>query len=401
VVDQTAAEFWKHIIDAMWKFQQGEGDASEEVRRYVVEQMSQKYYSVPEKTLSADLDKNFGLVSDIAEGGCLHEAGLPLKEVNVQTWKGPMRMDLAVTYRCNLNCSKCYLPLNWEKNTRELTKEEWIKIYKILWEIGVYHVTFTGGEPLLRNDIVDLVSEAEEFVTGLITNGVLLERYAEDLKRASLDYCQVTLESSKKDIHEKMTATPNSFEKTIAGIKKALSLNLQVVTNTTLTKINAGDFIELLGVGKSLGLKHMACNSLICSGKGTNCRKENGLTIPELKELLKEACEKAEKLGIELQWYSPTCYQELNPIDFGFGVKQCSAACYNMTVQPNGTILPCQSWPETVGNILADDWEIIWNSPICRKLRGHQLAPGKCLDCEFVLTCGGGCPLETPKGGIQ
>jgi len=112
--------------------------------------------------------------------------------------------------------------------------------------------------------------------------------------------------------------------------------------------------------------------------------------------MLAAACESAEKLGMTLQWYSPTCYHEgVNPLDLGLGVKTCSAAAHNMTVQPDGTVLPCQSWPESVGDILKDDWASIWKHPTCVKLRKHLFAPGECKACEYETLCGGGCPLDT------
>ncbi len=399
VIDKTAAVFWRHIIDGMWKFQRGEGDESKEVKDYVVTEIAKQYPRIPSAKIISDLDRNFGTVMGIADSGCPVEAGLGIKEINVNEWAAPMRMDIALTYNCNLTCGKCYVEQDLKKGMKELSKEEWVRIYKILWRIGVYHITFTGGEPLLRPDIVELISEAEEFVTGLITNGTLLEKYAEDLKNASLDYCQVTLESFKSETHDKMTSTPGSFAKTLSGIKKALSLDMQVITNTTLTRINIGDFLDLLEFGKRLGLRHMACNSLICSGLGIRCKQEDGLTTGEIKDFLGKACKKAKESGIELQWYSPTCYKELNPMELGFGVKQCSACSYNMTIQPDGTVLPCQSWPKTVGNILSDDWKAIWNNPVCRKLRNHGHAPEKCETCEFKVTCGGGCPLEKEGAG--
>jgi radical SAM protein with 4Fe4S-binding SPASM domain len=66
-----------------------------------------------------------------------------------------------------------------------------------------------------------------------------------------------------------------------------------------------------------------------------------------------------------------------------------------MTVQPDGTVLPCQSWPEPVGNIMKDDWASIWKHPTCVKLRAHLFAPGECKACEYETLCGGGCPLDT------
>jgi radical SAM protein with 4Fe4S-binding SPASM domain len=140
----------------------------------------------------------------------------------------------------------------------------------------------------------------------------------------------------------------------------------------------------------------MSCNTLICSGKGIEARAEKGLSTEELKGVLKEACGLAEELGVNLQWYSPTCYNHLNPIQLGLGAKSCSAASYNMLIQPDGSVLPCQSWPEGVGNILQDAWEDIWSHPTCAKLREHGFAKEReeCIVCLYNDVCGGGCPLE-------
>jgi radical SAM protein with 4Fe4S-binding SPASM domain len=398
VLDQVAAEFIAHIIEAMWEYQSGEGDNSQQVADYVVDKMYQKYHrrlsfkSPSKERIRTDLDRIFGTIMDIAEGSCPVEIGLQMKEIKSTKWIAPARMDLALTYRCQLNCGKCYT--GGSQEMEELSTEDWIKIYEILWKMGVPQVVFTGGEPTLRDDLIKLVSEADEFVTGLVTNGVKLAELAEPLRDVSIDYIQVTIESSDPAIHNKMVGNGNAFEKTVAGIKKALSLDMEVVTNTTLTTKNASTFLDLIRWGKEIGLKHMACNTIICSGRGIKYKAEEGLSNEALKELLTDALELAGDLGIELQWYSPTCYLELNPIELGFGMKGCTAAAHNMTVQPDGTVIPCQSWPETVGNILTDDWKNIWNHPICKKLRKHEYLAHKCKDCEYLPTCGGSCPLE-------
>ncbi len=83
----------------------------------------------------------------------------------------PYRMDLALTYRCNNNCSHCYNAR--ERNSPELNTERWKQIIDKLWDIGIPHLVFTGGEPTLRDDLAELVRYAEQrgFVTGLNTNG--------------------------------------------------------------------------------------------------------------------------------------------------------------------------------------------------------------------------------------
>lgn len=402
ILDKTAAEFVSLLVKAMWKFQSGEGDESPSVIQYVIDEMYKIHGNrkVTRERIKSDLDRIFGTLMAVAAGECPAKITMGSKKINYGDWIAPARMDLAVTYRCNLKCDKCYA--GDKQNFKELTTEEWTKIYKILWQIGIPQVVFTGGEPTLRPDIVELVSEAEEFVTGLITNGTNLVALAKPLKNASLDYVQITIESHLKDIHENMTCTPGSFDLTIKGIKAALDAGIQVVTNTTLTEANASSFTDTMIFLSDLGVKNIACNTLICSGKGTACREKNGINDERLAEILDQAQITANTLGINLQWYSPTCYNlGVNPINLGFGIKACSAAAHNMTIQSDGTVLPCQSWPESVGNILEDDWQSIWENDICLNLRDNEMKPEECLGCKFENTCSGGCPLDqSPRKNV-
>ena len=409
VLDRTAAEFVALLIEGMWLHQQGDGDESQAVIDYVVGKMAEKHSrgfvpwrrKVSRERILADLNKLYGTLMCVANGTCPVEAGLDAKALKHGQWVAPARMDLAVTYRCNLECPKCYV--GDRKVDRELSFSEWVKVLEILWKTGIPQVVFTGGEPTLRDDIVELVSQADEFVTGLVTNGTRLFELAQALKDASLDYAQVTVESFDAKIHDQITCTEGSHAKTLAGIRKALSIGMQIVTNTTLTKSNAASFTETIRWLHGLGIKNVACNTLICSGHGVEHKKENGLDDKALKDVLTAGCKTATELGMAFQWYSPTCYHEgTNPIELGLGIKTCSAAAHNMTIQPDGTVLPCQSWPDTVGNILKDDWASIWRHPTCVKLRKHLFMSEECRDCEYEASCGGGCPLdESPRTKSQ
>jgi len=254
----------------------------------------------------------------LATGGCPAEMGLGSKAIDYDNWTAPARMDLAVTYRCNLRCGKCYLPD--APPVDELGLDQWLRIYEILWKLGIPQVVFTGGEPTVREDIVRLVAEAEEFATGLVTNGTRLAELAEPLRGASLDYVQVTIESADPDVHDKMTDTPGSHAQTVAGIKKAVEVGLQVVTNTTLTKANGPDFAQTFAwLHDELGIRHIACNTLICSGKGVKYREENSVPDEQLETVLKEACALAAAMSVDFQWYSPTCYNAgVDPLALGF-----------------------------------------------------------------------------------
>jgi radical SAM protein with 4Fe4S-binding SPASM domain len=104
-----------------------------------------------------------------------------------------------------------------------------------------------------------------------------------------------------------------------------------------------------------------------------------------------------------LIWYTPTQYCHFDPLQLDLGVKGCTAALYNMCVEPDGAVLPCQSYYHSLGNLLHDSWDSIWNHDLAVSLRERQNLPAKCGDCALMAECGGGCPLqfegaESPTG---
>jgi radical SAM protein with 4Fe4S-binding SPASM domain len=268
-------------------------------------------------------------------------------------------------------------------------------------EIGVFILTFTGGEPTLREDLPDLLIYAQNkgAVTGLVTNGRRLKdkSYVDKLEKAGLDFVQVTLESHKAQIHDLMTASKGSFKETVAGIANAVLSKIYVTTNTTLSKYNAAEFLETIDFIKKLGVDGFGCNSLIYSGKASEISEEFALPTETLNKLLPKIRDKANQLGLKFLWYTPTQYCRFDPVKLGLGVKSCSAANINMCIAPNGDVYPCQSYFESLGNILKDDWAKIWNNPLSVKIRNREYVEPKCKDCPQLQICGGGCPLELEK----
>lgn len=343
------------------------------------------------------------LMQDIIDGRSgaeeLCESGIDLVTPFSKIPTAPYRMDIALTYGCNNNCAHCYNEPGRAKNA--LTFEQWKKVLDKLDEAAIPHVVFTGGEPTIVPYLPDLVRYADQLgiVSGLNTNGRLLhdESLAENLKAASLDHVQVTLESIDPDIHDAMVGVKGAWEETVAGIRMAVKHDIHINTNTTLLQSNASveginklsDFLAELGV-KTFGL-----NALICSGKG----KDVGTAVKaeELPLLLEAAKSSAKRNGQRLLWYTPTPYCVFDPAAADVGYKSCSAAKYSMCIEPDGSVLPCQSWYEPVGNILNDPWETIWNAPICRRLRSKEYMPQSCSGCDRFDLCTCGCPLETDK----
>jgi radical SAM protein with 4Fe4S-binding SPASM domain len=311
-------------------------------------------------------------------------------------YSAPLRMDLALTFKCSNNCIHCYA--GGPHETAELNTSQWKEVIDRLSQIGIFILTFTGGEPTLREDLPELLQYAQNkgMVTGLITNGRKLKdkEYVKTLEKAGLDFVQVTLESHQPKIHDLMTAAEGSWKETVAGIKNAAQSQIYVTTNTTLSKYNAADFLRTIDYIKELGVAAFGCNSLIYSGNANAVSQEFALPVEALEELLPKIRDKAQQLNLKFLWYTPTQYCRFDPVQLGLGVKSCTAAMINMCVGPNGDVYPCQSYFESLGNILVGPWEKIWNHPLAVKIRNREYVEPKCKDCPQLQVCGGGCPLE-------
>jgi radical SAM protein with 4Fe4S-binding SPASM domain len=167
------------------------------------------------------------------------------------------------------------------------------------------------------------------------------------------------------------------------------------MTNTTLLSDNAPQLREALNFLADLGVPTVGCNALIHTGLGS--RVGTGLPERSLAPLLEIAKERTEAHGQKLIWYTPTQYCHFDPVEGQLGVKGCTAARYNMAVEPDGSVLPCQSYYEPLGNLLHDEWDSIWNHELSIRLREKTYVAEGCRTCVFLQECGGGCPLSPPQ----
>jgi len=354
-------------------------------------------YSVSKRQADSDLSLFLYQFDELLrpDGACpVHELELESLMPFSARPTAPYRMDLAVTYRCNNDCAHCYNAR--ERNFPELSTEQWFKILDQLWELGVPHIVFTGGEATLRNDLPELIAHAEANgqITGLNTNARRLsdERYVQKLVDAGLDHVQVTVESCNEQIHDEMMRARGAFKQTIAGLKIALNNKLYVMTNTTMLRTNVHTISNTLDFLADIGVPTIGLNALIYSGHGLTVG--TGLHQSELQPILDIATRKTAERGQRLIWYTPTQYCEFDPTANNLGVKGCTAALYSMCIESNGNVLPCQSYYHPLGNMLTDSWDSIWNHKLSIQLRERQNLPAKCETCSLVAECGGGCPLN-------
>jgi radical SAM protein with 4Fe4S-binding SPASM domain len=334
--------------------------------------------------------------------------GCPICELDLETSapfsatpSAPYRMDLALTYRCNNDCQHCYNARS--RRYPEISVAEWQRVIDKIWDLGIPHVVFTGGEPTLFNGLAQLVAYAEEkgLITGLNTNGRKLAdpAYLASLVDAGLDHVQITLESHDPKIHDHMVAAQGAWEETVAGIKNVLSSPLYMMTNTTLLTHNAPTISATLQFLAELGVPTVGLNALIYSGKGAQV--DSGLNEADLLPLLERARQITQGYGQRLIWYTPTQYCHFNPMLLDLGVKGCTAALYNMCIEPNGDVIPCQSYYHALGNLLETSWKEIWEHPVALDLRQRKHIPSGCQTCDYLAECGGGCPLARDHQTVQ
>lgn len=291
----------------------------------------------------------------------------------------PHRMDLMIStmvkdnaWHCNQKCLHCYAANQPLSAVPEMDTDQWLAVIEKCRSIGIPQLTFTGGEPTLRQDLVKLVQAAQWFVTRLNTNGrMLTSALCKDLRAASLDAVQITFYSADETVHNELVGV-DGYTDTVNGIKNALAAGLNVSLNTPLCSLNK-DYRATVEFAYDLGIRYLTCSGLIPAGNAAeSASKSVRLTPEELTEVLRPAMDFALSHGMEVNFTSPGWLDEDTLTGLGFTqIPSCGACLSNMAVAPDGTVLPCQSWltGHGLGHILRTPWNRIWRSPECCAIR--------------------------------
>lgn len=363
---------------------QGQEISDEELEKVVeitIKKLKKIYFYPKPETIKKDLWEMVGLFTAIANK---EETSVDAGQISIGDFskfmRGPHRMDLMISsmvtkngnWHCNQKCLHCYAGHQEYATTKELSTDDWKKIIDICKENCIPQLTFTGGEPTLRKDLVELVEYSKWFVTRLNTNGVLLtEKLCKDLYKASLDSVQVTLYSSNPKKHNQLVGADN-FDQTVQGIKNAVKAGLNVSINTPICTINK-DYVSTLKFAKELGVTYASSSGLIVTG---NAKKKSSVSTQlsniEITSILEKACKFAEKEEMELSFTSPGWISEKDLRTLKLDIPSCGACLSNMAISPDGNVMPCQSWlgkDASLGNILETKWSKIWKSKKCSKIR--------------------------------
>ncbi len=333
----------------------------------------------------------------------------------------PVLAELAVTYRCNNRCRFCYAGCSAGTGCRrpgaaegeipgptgrseveDLPARDLERILRIFKEEAkVPFFSFTGGEPLLREDLPRLVRYAARIGlrTNLVTNGTLATpSLARDLHRAGLRTAQVSLEAPETELHDDLCGAAGAWDRSVAGIRALREAGIAVQTNTTATRANLDALERMPALAASLGVRRMSLNLFIPTSRSPEA-EALFVSYREIGPVVDRVRKRAREAGVDFLWYSPTPMCLYNPLARGLGNKNCAACDGLLSVNPRGDVLPCSSWDEGVGNLLTDGFQKVWFGERAASLKNKEYAPAECRACPAFAACQAACPLYWSYAG--
>jgi radical SAM protein with 4Fe4S-binding SPASM domain len=324
----------------------------------------------------------------------------------------PVLAEVALTYRCNLTCGFCYagcgtagLPAGWSED-RVMSDDEVCRVLDVVRrDARCPSVSFTGGEPTLRAGLPRLVRHAKDLGlrVNLISNGQRLDdARVGELADAGLDSAQLSLEGPSADVHDALVGKPGAFDRLWAGLERLRARGVRVHTNTTLSRRNAPLVEAIVDLAAGRGLERLTMNLVIpCGTAGTD--ESLPLRYSDAGAIVERARARASERGVELVWYSPLPLCLFNTVAEGLGNRGCAAADGLLHVGPAGDVLPCSSFGhgESLGNLLRQPFDEVWQSRAARFFRAKQMMPAPCHGCSRAAFCQGACVLYWRQTGLE
>lgn len=322
--------------------------------------------------------------------------------IKISTEKyAPRRVQIDVTPRCNQKCIYC-LSSDLISHETEIPKEKIIDVMGKLYKKGMWILVISGGEPLIREDIFDIINYTDKLdvVTWLYTNATLIdEKAAKKLADYKKLFIQISLDSSNPKNHDIQRGVKGAFEKTVNGIKNLIKNNIIPTIAITVTQINFDDIENTTDFLHNLGIKQVRmAPARLTYGRGEINKEKINLNFEKIKLLGKKISELNRKYTGKINFsVSPNMFDyPTNPELIKSLEVGCEAGRDIIYISSNGDIYPCYSLCFPVfkgGNILIDDVIKVWeNSKVFndfRKLKISNLK--KCSKCPMLDKCAGGC----------
>ncbi len=328
--------------------------------------------------------------------------------------KSPLSAQIEITETCNNACLHCYNYWRYLKdgqrisfNKCELRLKHFQKILGVLLANEVKNITFTGGEPFLRRDILfDLIKKAKKAGAnvGINTNGSLITRLdIRHLKEMDVDFLLVSLLGGDFEAHNRIT-NAQTFILTCNAIKILVENELDTTVNMVVSIFNWNNVRKTALCAKNLGVKVFSATPVLPCPFARD-HLDISLRPEQIKSVLDDLLW-IEARGMKIDVLEPLVHcmfntEERNKYLQFLDHRSCSAGISDMVVSVNGDIRPCILAPQTYGNLILQSWEECWNNLAC--WASSDLLPVECLDCAAVDDCGGGCRIAalSKSGSIK
>lgn len=314
--------------------------------------------------------------------------------------KPPLWLLAELTYRCPLQCPYCSNPLDFAKQEQELTTEQWITVFEQAREMGAVQIGFSGGEPLVRKDLPELIKAARDlgFYTNLITSGIgLTEKKIDAFAEAGLDHIQISFQASDETLNAALAGSAKAFQQKLDMAKAVKAHGYPMVLNFVLHRHNIHQIDKIIEL--SIELEADDVELATCQFYGWAQLNREGLLptrqqIADAEAVVAEYRVKMADKGnlANLLFVTPDYYEE-RP-------KGCMGGwgAIFLSVTPEGMALPCHSarqLPIAFPSVLEQSLQDIWyNSFGFNKYRGFDWMPEPCRSCSEKEKDFGGCRCQ-------
>ncbi len=329
-----------------------------------------------------------------------HFLKLRLREVGLSKLNNlapPLWLLAEVTYRCPLHCVFCYNPIDYANESNELSKEEWLEVLTQARKLGAAQLGFSGGEPLLRDDLEELIGEASNlgFYTNLITSGIgLKEERIRKMKELGLDHIQLSFQDSTKEMNDFLSST-KTFDLKARVAKLIKKYDYPMVLNVVLHRYNLDHIDKIIEMAVEMDVEYLELANTQYYGWGLLNRQQ---LLPTRSQLLE-----AEKV---VEYYRSKLNNKLKllfvvPDYFEDRPKACMNGWGSvfLAVSADGTALPCHAaktipglkFPNVRNSSLKDIW---FESEAFNKYRGFGWMKEPCASCSEKEKDFGGCRCQ-------
>lgn len=312
----------------------------------------------------------------------------------------PFWLLAELTYKCPLQCPYCSNPLDFAGQGEELSTEQWVEVFRQGRELGAVQLGFSGGEPLVRQDLVTLISEARQlgYYSNLITSGVgLNERKIGEFRQAGLDHIQVSFQAADDEVNALLAGSKKAFAQKLAMAREVKAQGYPMVLNFVTHRHNIDQIDRIIELCIELEADYVELATCQYYGWGFENRDTLMPSHAQLERAERITNEYRDKLAaqghpLKLIFVTPDYYEE-RPKGCMNGWGQVF-----LTVTPDGTALPCHSarmLPIEFPNVREHSLQHIWDESFgFNHYRGDDWMQEPCASCDEKEKDFGGCRCQ-------